>query len=319
VGNNPQTQAQVEQFISIPNQAAEAGSGIENPEIGPQKVDWAGNDFEWTEGERYGFDMSNCTDETYPDGGFFDNVHYSYYVARVSNGNGGYEFRWIINMCNREGREPRVEGHRPLAFRPAITNRVKVDWESNDLDWQIIDRYEGDENRYLFNFCDSTNVGEASYHVGNYQRAMQNLGDDDELIEFVLEPGSLENWYRSICRNTGFPIYTYDWIDTEYVGSAFRPIPQNATSLDERIASVTSLRDSLSALLEQVEALSNRERVPPATPEEYGNIQSALNALRATYRFSTSSEVSRVTNLSNRIDDELPELQALATNQCSNP
>lgn len=174
-------------YIDIPNQIF--NSDIEVVERGPQKVDWAGNNFEWQAGRIYG--LQECSGDVYRDREgdhrrwvYRADPRYSYSISHdEETGN----WQWNIFACVAMDDRKRGQGsdfnfrkvpYSPPAYR-APDNRRKIDWNGRPLDWSNVDRYE-EQFRYGSNQCDSRTVGEYSYTVGNVIKVKQSARENKD-------------------------------------------------------------------------------------------------------------------------------------------
>lgn len=173
------------EFSTIPDRVF--NSEIIVTEEGPQKVDWAGNNFQWEPGRIYG--LQECNRNIYRDDEgaekrwrYRDSPQYSYGVSQASNG----DWQWNIYACVAAddtvgGRGSdymfRKVPHTPKAYR-SPDNRRKIDWTGQPLDWSRSDRYEN-QFSYGLSICDNRTSNEYVYTVGNVDKAKQSIGENN--------------------------------------------------------------------------------------------------------------------------------------------
>lgn len=151
-----QIEQQLQQTQNANNSAFPTNESSGEKEIGPQKIDWVGNDLEdWNYGETQGLDSCEQFSDAYnvsyePDretqsweAFMCVSQDYTAFNETRSELEGGFEPipDRITNALN-------IPDNLPL-YRNARNQQIKIDWNGDDLDWQHYDPFAKDFSNWM--------------------------------------------------------------------------------------------------------------------------------------------------------------------------
>ncbi|PSO45672.1 MAG: hypothetical protein BRC25_01395, partial [Parcubacteria group bacterium SW_6_46_9] len=262
-----QIEEQLTTLRSAYNSAFPAAESADEKEVGPQKIDWVGNDIDnWNYGDPQGLESCERWKDAFnvsyvPDR---DTQSWEAYMCVHKNGSqfneksSEFASKWIavpsyVTDYFSYGPED-APGDRPL-YRNARNNKIKIDWKGDDLDWEHYDPFAYEysswvpEDRVQLDDNEETHTGKVwmnkapEQSVGVFDSVMEYYEDatSSSSTETVLATTTVEQilFQDSLSGHTDLPGPNID--DTE--GEKFDLVPNKVGDTNRYGAKVCDERN----------------------------------------------------------------------------